>query len=340
MPTICSYCHTKIEKVEKYCHNCGRFIEIDKKPRSNTNRTLVVAEEISGSVTINTNPQQLIVECPICHRNEYIVNTFRCYRCQKINICNRHQDEATYLCVDCRRQTLLQESVPDDIRSPHSSNQVDLAVMVETVCDLPGSRKRTELASKILDGLRKNSLHNMNLRVSLIAFGDDDHIGGLEPHPRSEPLKFFDFKTVEEVTYHIRRLEPSIAISQDFEVASELALDKIAGLNWRLRAKKVLLSFVQYPPHPKRGNKAYSRQIASPWDLDWQKSLKHLRYSLKVQSIAVIDPISFADNLSYPGQLRTYTETYWKELGYSFYQLGFNHEARAIVDFLTGQNNQ
>ena len=47
-----------------------------------------------------------LVTCPICGKKNKPVDTFRCRVCGRDNLCLRHQDEAAFLCSDCKTRTM------------------------------------------------------------------------------------------------------------------------------------------------------------------------------------------------------------------------------------------
>ncbi len=56
--------------------------------------------------SVKTQPEVSFVVCPICGRKNRPVDTFRCRVCGRDNLCLRHQDEATFLCSDCKTRTM------------------------------------------------------------------------------------------------------------------------------------------------------------------------------------------------------------------------------------------
>ncbi|GAP20279.1 hypothetical protein [Leptolinea tardivitalis] len=44
------------------------------------------------------------MECPICGKQNFRENTFRCSACGKAGICLNHQDGSSYLCINCSRE--------------------------------------------------------------------------------------------------------------------------------------------------------------------------------------------------------------------------------------------
>ena len=56
--------------------------------------------------SVKTQPDVSFVVCPICGKKNRPVDTFRCRVCGRDNLCIRHQDEATFLCSDCKTRTM------------------------------------------------------------------------------------------------------------------------------------------------------------------------------------------------------------------------------------------
>ena len=72
------------------------------------------------------SPQQLptssravtaFVTCPMCERKNSPENTFRCCECGRDNLCLRHQDEATFLCVGCASKRKAREVREESLRN-------------------------------------------------------------------------------------------------------------------------------------------------------------------------------------------------------------------------------
>jgi hypothetical protein len=56
--------------------------------------------------SVKTQPDVSFVVCPICGRKNRPFDTFRCRVCGRDNLCLPHQDEATFLCLDCKARTI------------------------------------------------------------------------------------------------------------------------------------------------------------------------------------------------------------------------------------------
>ena len=56
--------------------------------------------------SVKMQPDVSFVVCPICGKKNRMEDTFRCRECGRDNLCLRHQDEATFLCPDCKRLAL------------------------------------------------------------------------------------------------------------------------------------------------------------------------------------------------------------------------------------------
>ena len=64
------------------------------------------ATQKTSAESVKTQPEGSFVVCPICGRKNRPVDTFRCRECGQDNLCLRHQDEATFLCLDCKARTM------------------------------------------------------------------------------------------------------------------------------------------------------------------------------------------------------------------------------------------
>ena len=66
----------------------------------------LTATQKPSAESVKKQPGGAFVLCPICGKKNWPVDTFRCRVCGRDNLCLRHQDEATFLCPDCKRLSL------------------------------------------------------------------------------------------------------------------------------------------------------------------------------------------------------------------------------------------
>ena len=64
------------------------------------------ATQKPSAESVKKQPEGAFVVCPICGKKNRMEDTFRCRKCGRDNLCLRHQDEATFLCPDCKRLAL------------------------------------------------------------------------------------------------------------------------------------------------------------------------------------------------------------------------------------------
>ena len=62
---------------------------------SGTNASILPSEALPSSAVA------AYVICPICGKKNHPENTFKCGKCGRDNLCLRHQDEKTFLCINC-----------------------------------------------------------------------------------------------------------------------------------------------------------------------------------------------------------------------------------------------
>ena len=77
-----------------------------------------------------------LVVCPICGKKNHPENTFKCRECGRDNLCLRHQDDATFLCVGCASKRKAREVREDSLR-----NGTCLATGICRMIVLPGRVK-------------------------------------------------------------------------------------------------------------------------------------------------------------------------------------------------------
>ena len=88
------------EQKAKLVDNLRAWANQVNEPQSPT------ATQKPSDESVKTQPDVSFVVCPICGKKNKIVDTFRCCKCGRDNLCLRHQDEATFLCSDCQAKTM------------------------------------------------------------------------------------------------------------------------------------------------------------------------------------------------------------------------------------------
>ena len=73
-----------------------------------------MADGMSTSVAVPS-----LVTCPVCGKKNDPTDTFICRGCKRENICIRHQDEETYLCVDCATKAVADNDGASGPIKPH-----------------------------------------------------------------------------------------------------------------------------------------------------------------------------------------------------------------------------
>lgn len=65
-----------------------------------------------------------LVVCPVCGKKNHPEDTFKCRECGRDNLCLRHQDEKTFLCINCA-ENMTRKSV-EEVEQRHSDAQGQL----------------------------------------------------------------------------------------------------------------------------------------------------------------------------------------------------------------------
>jgi len=98
----CANCGQPLNPGDEFCPQCGTPVP---QPAGGRRKRIVVVGGDGSKINIGTAPPQPSGPsgdyCPICGAYNPPEGTFRCARCKRPFICLKHQDPATYWCVEC-----------------------------------------------------------------------------------------------------------------------------------------------------------------------------------------------------------------------------------------------
>ena len=93
-------CKAHFNKQERCCEDCAAA---KRREREAAERRAREEEERTAPPPQNQQPSTTssLVVCPMCGKKNRPEDTFKCRECGHENLCIRHQDEDTFLCVNC-----------------------------------------------------------------------------------------------------------------------------------------------------------------------------------------------------------------------------------------------
>jgi len=102
--THCPSCQAPLTPGAEFCPDCGKPV-----PRSEpaTRIGAIAVDASGGSSVINIGagaPAANVVQCAICGAYNPPEKTFRCKKCGRDHLCQRHQDGRSFLCAECEAE--------------------------------------------------------------------------------------------------------------------------------------------------------------------------------------------------------------------------------------------
>jgi formylglycine-generating enzyme required for sulfatase activity len=143
---------TENAEVVATCSNVDESLKMDI-PKGEANISgqtinIIMADEHANNSTSSKS------ECPVCGRRVKEMESFHCLKCDRIDICLRHQDDDTYFCNECMKTISRQQQKAE-------ANQK--AITKKRLAKKKNEKQAREAETKMLDSERKSVWHGIEM---------------------------------------------------------------------------------------------------------------------------------------------------------------------------------